>query len=295
MQLHDTCLACGEPIVHHAVRWKIPDFELRIGPPVEYWRCEACHSLSQLPAPQLSTLAAWYPSNYFGKGSSFKLRQLLQRMMVRHRVRMALRMLPRQLGEPPRLLDFGAGDGTFLRELKRIDKRVLAIGYDKMARKYSSDADAIELVHSLDHLKGKLHLVTMHHVIEHLSSFENSLGEVAASLAPGGLLTGETPNAESSELTLFGRFWAGFHAPRHTLIFSKTGLARYLERVGLEVISIVHAANPAQGAISLAAMLRLPEPRFLSAWLLPLSIPLSMIESFSGSGNVYRFVARKVA
>ena len=41
-------------------------------------------------------------------------------------------------------------------------------------------------------------------------------------------MEGQTPAAGSLEQRVFGSFWSGYHAPRHTVVFSASGLDQFL-------------------------------------------------------------------
>ena len=61
----------------------------------------------------------------------------------------------------------------------------------------------------------------MNHVIEHLPDPFTTLSRLVARLEPGGWLEGQTPAAQSLEHHVFGQYSSGYHAPRHTVVFSR--------------------------------------------------------------------------
>ena len=67
-------------------------------------------------------------------------------------------------------------------------------------------------------------LITINHAIEHLPSPEKTVGALFERLMDGGIIEGQTPAADSLERKLFKNGWSGYHAPRHTVIFSRDGL-----------------------------------------------------------------------
>ena len=68
------------------------------------------------------------------------------------------------------------------------------------------------------------------------------------------MLEGQTPAADSLEHAVFGRKWSGFHSPRHTVVFSREGLRRFLGRCGFSAPTINAAFNPAGVAVSLGSL-----------------------------------------
>ena len=97
-------------------------------------------------------------------------------------------------------------------------------------------------------------LVSLNHVIEHVPDPMTIVGSLHDRLTPGGCFEGQTPNAASLERRVFGSRWSGYHALRHTVVFSISGLRAVLERAGLERIAITPAFNPAGIAVSLASV-----------------------------------------
>ena len=65
---------------------------------------------------------------------------------------------------------------------------------------------------------------------------------------------GQTPAADSLEYEIFKTRWAGFHAPRHTVIFSKAGVVALLKRIGFTTAKSFGGFNPGGIAVSLASL-----------------------------------------
>jgi hypothetical protein len=142
-------------------------------------------------------------------------------------------------------------------------------------------------------------LITMNHVIEHLPVPVRTLSQLRKQLLPNGRIEGQTPAANSLEHRLFGKRWSGYHAPRHTVVFSPMGLDRVLGRAGFEVQDIKGAFNPAGIAVSLASLTapaELPSriQRKGLKWLcyLALATPLSAADFLSRSPGIVNFSAR---
>ena len=68
------------------------------------------------------------------------------------------------------------------------------------------------------------------------------------------MFEGQTPAALSLEHRVFGLRWSGYHAPRHTVVFSRPGLHALLQRAGFVEAQVNAAFNPAGIAVSLASL-----------------------------------------
>jgi SAM-dependent methyltransferase len=106
-----------------------------------------------------------------------------------------------------------------------------------------------------------LDLITMFHVIEHVSSPRAAVERLAGWLRPGGVLAVETPNVDSLDARLFsGGLWGGYHIPRHWHLFRPETMAQLLEGAGLEVVAVAHQTGHAFWMYSLHHRLRYGDP-----------------------------------
>ena len=138
----------------------------------------------------------------------------------------------------------------------------------------------------------------MNHVIEHLPDPFETIKALTGSLSPGGSIQGQTPASDSRERRVFGKNWSGYHAPRHTVVFSRRGLAQMLARAGLQNPRITSAFNPAAVAVSLAATTR-PVGRGIArhgaGWFafLGCATLLAPFELAGGAGGIINFEAQR--
>jgi SAM-dependent methyltransferase len=289
------CPACGERAAGEPVR--VPDREYRVPYLAAYATCPACASLFQRPMPDGPTLAAFYPADYHS--------QTGQGPVGRFRHDARLRRLGALAGADGPVLDYGCGNGAFLvRAAERVPaRRYYGFEIAEERDEVTLAGGAVTLIRGdLDWLLDRLptcRVITMNHVIEHLPDPLSVLSLLCAKLAPGGLLEGQTPAAGSLEHRVFGRRWSGYHAPRHTVVFSPTGLARLLARAGLEDVDVRGAFNPAGLAVSLASLAQTGEGgrvrRSGPAWLVFLGVAtlLSPVDRLSSAPAIVDFAARK--
>jgi hypothetical protein len=290
------CGACGAST--GAATTSVPDHEYGLSVVVDYVECASCGSLTQTPMPSFETLSTFYPPSYH----SFSKKGLL------HRVKNAMRVsqLRAQVsagGGGGAILDYGCGDGSFLVEAARALPHVF-YGYEiaeVKTREEPVPGRVVIIRGSLDDLLDELppcQLITMNHVIEHLPSPHETLGRLTGHLVDGGALQGQTPRADSLERRVFGERWSGFHAPRHTVIFSARGLVQNLQRAGLKDIVVEPAFNPAALAVSFASLAHTGAghiDRAGPSWLLSLALAavFAPADLFSGEAGIQNFTARK--
>lgn len=246
----------------------------------------------------METLASFYPKDYHSYASGG--------FLTRIRLDMRIRRVEALLGKDDSVLDFGCGKGAFLyRAAEKLPGRRF-FGYeisDKREVFISSDG-AITIVRGdvrdLWDLLPQCRLITINHTIEHLPSPEETVNQLFEKLMDGGLIEGQTPAADSLEHRVFKTRWSGFHAPRHTVIFSRNGLRSLLSRVGFSNVEITPAFNPAGLAVSIGSAFHGPGAGVVIRqgyyWLLLLGLGtvLAPVDLLSGASGIIDFRASKV-
>lgn len=247
--------------------------------------------------PEESQLASFYPPDYHSLGR--------QGLLTRIRYDMRIKRLQPLLRGDGAILDFGCGDGSFLvQAAARMPNRKL-VGYEIGERReiHELAAGAVTVVRgSLADLLDVLpacQVITMNHVIEHLPDPVHILTQLRRRMAQNGVLEGQTPASASLEQRVFGRRWSGYHAPRHTVVFSMAGLRQALLRAGFVGVEVRGAFNPAGLAVSLASM-RQPASgrgrivRSGPSWLfwLTLATGLAPFDLLSGAPGIVNFRAK---
>ncbi len=78
--------------------------------------------------------------------------------------------------------------------------------------------------------------VLLLNLIEHVASPAAVLRKLASVIRPGGLILLKTPNWRSLDERIFRRrSWAGYHCPRHWVLFTRESLAGLAESCGFRV------------------------------------------------------------
>lgn len=290
------CPACGGSSSSPVLR--VPDHEYALDYVASYVHCGDCGTAFQHPMPWGEQLAAFYPAAYHAQGRRGFLAKL--------RNQLRLRRLVALLDGDGALLDYGCGDGSFLVHAAAAlpDRQFYGFEIDARPSQTSLVDGRVILVRGspsdLMQVLPPCRLIAMNHVIEHLPDPLATLSELRDKLVPGGQLEGQTPAAGSLEHRVFGTRWSGYHAPRHTVVFSQSGLAAVLARAGFADVTIRGAFNPAGVAVSLATLGQRPDGAGMvrrggPSWLLWLSLAASLapIDLLSGAPGIVDFRARR--
>jgi SAM-dependent methyltransferase len=290
------CPACAAPAGGETI--KVPDHEYGLAFVAHYVECPSCGTLAQQPMPTFAELAEFYPADYHSMVHAGRIARARNAMRIKRLVKLA------RVDGP--ILDYGCGDGSFLLQAAESMPRRKFWGYEIGAKSQTRvlSGGAVTIVTgSPEDLFARLPvcgLITLNHVIEHLPDPQSIVQRLTDRLAPGGVFEGQTPAADSLERAVFGTRWSGYHAPRHTIVFSRAGLRRMLERCGLCDISTPSAFNPAGLAVSIASIAHAGPGRIRRSglkWmsLLAMAGVLGPIDLLSGRPGIMDFVAYRPA
>lgn len=268
------CLACGGRDAT-PYRTACRDLYLGLGPAVDYVACVRCDLVQQHPVPaDVAPFYADYPVHQRRSLPQRLARRWLQRE-VYHRPG------PASGGET--LLDFGCGDGVYLREVRGRYKAV--VGYEPGAALAAAltKADGFPVYSDTEALaaawSGCFDVITAHYVMEHVTDLRGTMALFGRLLKPGGRLYIAVPNIRSWEARWFGRNWHGLDAPRHISFPSVRHAAALGKEHGLSVAASGHATFPNTLAASIPTALLgryhglMFNALILPAWLVALLAP----------------------
>lgn len=232
------------------------DYEYFLSPPrrLSVHHCESCRSLFLWPRPTPIELVSFYPSTYHAYNEDHgTVARWLVGMRAKRRAQQLLKLAGR---EPVRLFDVGTGDCRHFADMRlhgAFDCSGVEINPEMVQKARETGYEVHQgTLEDLDisELEGRFDVVTMYQLLEHVESPARVLEKAFRLLRPGGSVLGQLPCADSFERALFGRYWAGYHYPRHLQAFTREGLKTVLLKVGFENIAI-QAALHLQAGLSL--------------------------------------------
>lgn len=238
----------------------VEDFEYGVGAAGAYEmrRCAGCASEFVYPRPTDQELVAFYPTDYhcYNEDHGWLAQRLVDRR-AKARGELYRRLAP---GPNPALFDVGTGDCRHFDELKRfVDMEFsgIEISPDMAAKARERGYDVLdgtlEAADISEHV-GRYDIVSMNHVLEHVVDPDEVLRRCFRLLKPGGVLLGQLPTASCWGRKIFGRYWGGYHFPRHLQLFSRSGLRQLIGDAGFRDAQVTSALH-IQSAISVQNML----------------------------------------
>jgi SAM-dependent methyltransferase len=283
--------------------------------------CSSCRCLFMNPMPAESEIAAFYPNQYWWSASRpgllRKLEALYRRIALRGHVSFILKTAGHRRNLD--LLDVGCGSASLLALMKKRGFHVTGVDFSSEAAAVAKIENGVRVVvGSLTDgafPNASFDIVTLFHVMEHVTNPREVLREVVRILKPNGSIVLQVPNIDSWQFGIFGAKWYGLDIPRHVIDYSRDGMLRLLDDVGFVVNRIRHfnlrdnapafvsSLFPSLDPVSRAVRQRkhnLKEPGFV-AWirhlaylaLVVVTYPLAMLESAFGRGATVMIEARK--
>jgi 2-polyprenyl-3-methyl-5-hydroxy-6-metoxy-1,4-benzoquinol methylase len=139
------------------------------------------------------------------------------------------------------VLDFGSGNGGYLKYAKTRAKSVSAIELEKAIEPHYKEQN-IKLYSSVDAVDKGFDHITMFHVLEHLNEPKEMLVKLADKLRDGGKIIVEVPNSEDALLTLYESepFSKFTYWSCHLFLFNARTLQDLVHQSGLKVEFIKH-------------------------------------------------------
>jgi Methyltransferase domain len=194
-----------------------------------YRRCDACGTLFVTEVPD--DLGRYYEADGYGSGSD----HFVAEFMRREQAKIELVSL---LAPAGRMVEIGPGAGMFARAAlgAGFDYRAIEMdsGYcrrlaeDLGVQAINSDAPA-DALSTLEPSRA----IVMWHAIEHLPRPVDVLAAASENLEDGGVLAISTPNPDSLQFRLLGRYWAHLDAPRHLHLIPHAALVDSLAALGM--------------------------------------------------------------
>ncbi|MBC7807754.1 MAG: class I SAM-dependent methyltransferase [Akkermansiaceae bacterium] len=231
-----TCTVCGET---SAIPWRVGVDHL-LGGTHRYRavKCLRCATRRLDPRPDAETMAQYYQPETYARAEEEGSE--VGKRLDAYAARLAeVSSSSAPVGKVRSALDIGCGDGRFMAALQKRGWQVTGTETDPAAAKLArrrTDATVFESAMPPTRSEAKAYdLVSLLHVLEHVSDPRETLRDVRERLLPGGELLLVLPNADSIEAGLFGTSWYHLDLPRHLWSFTPASLVRLVETTGFEV------------------------------------------------------------
>ncbi|MBN1655151.1 MAG: class I SAM-dependent methyltransferase [Deltaproteobacteria bacterium] len=300
------CVICGGSD-NHLVDRQPEDYEYFIKPksPLKVYHCRTCGCEFVYPRPSVEELTSFYPLHYHTYNDDHGLiAATLVAMRSKARARFFNQLIKTR---PIHLFDVGAGDCRHFNDMSKygdFDFAGVEIKPEMVEaaarRGYRVELGTIEDL-DISSYENRFDIVTMYQLVEHVLDPQLLFRKAFSLLKPGGYVTGQLPSMDCIERRVFGRYWAGYHYPRHIQMVSPKALSALIKQSGFSRVEVksalhLHAAQSAQnfliGKLGYRAKMTHGKTPLYSSLLL-LAAPFCLLEHAVGKGGMMNFIALK--
>lgn len=235
METIDQCPLCGSnasTVALSAIDYTVSgeNFSIR--------NCASCSFHFTSPRPDQEHIGKYYLSedyiSHAAKAASFKDRIY---HYVRRRAIAGKYKLIKGYHPSGNVLDVGCGTGDFLSYLKQKGYAVQGVEVSTQARGLA-EGKSLPVVEELNRIpaEGQFNVITLWHVLEHMSNPMQTLAELHERCADDALLVIAVPDRSSWDCTHYGAQWAAWDVPRHLSHFRREDIRRLLAGSGFDLI-----------------------------------------------------------
>ncbi|WP_186647784.1 class I SAM-dependent methyltransferase [Fluviispira vulneris] len=213
----------------------------------DYFQCYNCSLVFLKDPPSEEEMAEYYHNQYLphlGSRAWGKFSRLVDFGQYRIDLKKFsyLKKFYPNINESTKILDYGCGNPTFLLMTQK-KTNAQCFGLDLSSQGWDNIPEnklkKIKLIRgSFDKIGGieKFNIITLWHVLEHEYDPILVLKNLRDKIMSDGILIIEVPNYDSFFVKFQKGFWAGFHTPRHTVVFNKKTLINAINKANLEIV-----------------------------------------------------------
>ena len=232
------CLLCQNPM--DPLIDDIRDWEYGVEWESKLVICPSCGLVSHQPPIRSEQITALYPANYLAHSPASASRSLYGRLkeILAHRT---ARKIASNVPQGGTMMEIGCGNGHLLKNIAAVRPDIHFVGVDieqveitglQNFTFHHGQFEQVELE------EDSIDLIYCSNLIEHVPDPLLFAQKVLKTLSPHGTFLGVTPDHLSVDRYLFGKYWAGYHYPRHTFVFNHHNIKTLLKNSGFSEIKI---------------------------------------------------------
>lgn len=222
-----TCIICNATTYNFFL--EVPN---RFNPEEKFQlvQCDKCRLVFLSPRPTEESMKSYYededyqPHQKEGKSLTEKLYQRVRNWNVKYK-----KGIIEKFTQNGCILDYGCGTGEFLLEMQKSGWESFGFEPAEKAAKIA-ESYGLKMLKELTNIDGKVNVITMWHVLEHVHHPNELLERFKKILIPGGYLIIAVPNRLSFDANVYQSYWAPYDVPRHLYHFVPRDMHRLLEK-----------------------------------------------------------------
>jgi 2-polyprenyl-3-methyl-5-hydroxy-6-metoxy-1,4-benzoquinol methylase len=205
-------------------------------------QCQSCGFVATNPRPADHDLPRYYQSPAYISHSdiSTNLIDKVYKVSRNFTLKWKYDLVHRHsLAKPSSLLDFGCGTGAFLQKCQQRKMIVSGVEPAEAARAQATRNAKTKIYSSVHELSGSFDIITLWHVLEHVSDLNGTIKKLKNTLAENGTMFIAVPNLNSDDAKAYGEYWAAYDVPRHLWHFSRNTMKQLLTSHQLKLHHVV--------------------------------------------------------
>lgn len=206
-------------------------------------KCGKCGFRFTNPRPEANELGRYYQSTDYishsdaRKGLFASVYQLVRKYTLSRKY-----ALLRKYHQQGKILDIGCATGQFLHYMESRGWEAAGIEPDEKTRNRAISEFGLKVFpeEQLDVFeKSSFDVISMWHVLEHVSALDQRMDQLKRLLKPGGTLVIALPNCDAHDALKYGKFWAGYDVPRHLYHFTCKDVESLFGKYGFKMIRVL--------------------------------------------------------
>jgi len=240
MELLKNCPVCGSSSFDPFISGN--DYFLT-GESFNIVKCNQCGFRFTNPRPKAEDLGKYYESKEYishsdsRKGLFASVYQLVRKYTLKRKLALISKF--QRSGE---ILDIGCATGQFLNYMASHGWKTTGIEPDEKTRERAISEYGLNVFPEAklnNFNSSSFDVITMWHVLEHVSDLHGRMEQLKRLLKPSGILIVAVPNCDSYDAKKYNKFWAGFDLPRHLYHFTKDDIKMLFAKYGFAIVNIL--------------------------------------------------------
>ena len=202
--------------------------------------CETCDFTFTNPRPKDNSLGEYYKSDmYISHTNNTKgVFNWMYHAVRKYAIGTKLNLLKRT-SKNKNHLDIGCGTGEFLNACKKAGYKTKGIEPSELAREQAIknfNLSISENTNLTQFKESQFDSISMWHVLEHVTSLNETIEEFKRILSENGKVIIAVPNQMSWDAKHYKEFWAGWDVPIHLWHFSKLSIEKLFNNYNFKLI-----------------------------------------------------------
>jgi 2-polyprenyl-3-methyl-5-hydroxy-6-metoxy-1,4-benzoquinol methylase len=206
-------------------------------------KCNFCGFVFINPRPEKLQLPRYYDSPEYisHSGTEKGIVNSIYKKVRKHTHKRKVNLISKY-SQGKSILDIGCGSGELLGLFKQCCWETLGVEPNQSARDFAKSTYNLEVIDEpeiSDIPTQSKEVISMWHVLEHVSELNERMKEIKRILKDNGVLFIAVPNMSSYDAEYYKKFWAAYDVPRHLYQFTPDIMKKLLEKHKFSVIKIL--------------------------------------------------------